>query len=496
LIDEPALYSRALSSNEIAAIYNAGISGKCPVALAPATTVVPQLLKVSPGATANFDAFVSGSPTLGYQWRFSGTNLPGATNRPLAVSNVTTAKAGFYDLVTTNSLGTNISSQAQLKVVLVSVFGNSIPLTNSQYTFTNSVTIAMSNFYAGGYIFYTLDGSAPTPESPLYSGTFVLTSNATIRTLGYSPDFQQSAVSDPINISIPPAYNLSATTAGGGSINRNPAGSNYVANTVVNVTAIPSNGWTFLQWTGDIGGSNPSNSVLMDRNKSVQAIFGTSVSNIAGGNGSITLNPPGGIYPFGSVVQASAVPRAGNFFVIWGDNASGNVNPLTFPVTNANQIISALFYTLDAGEVSLAVVPVGPGTVAINPQANTYASGSQVTITATPAPGKNFVSWSGSASGTNNPLTVTLNQSEIIYANFTTNNTLVVYPVTAPGTGDGVAIDLNGQFGTHYRLDASGDLVNWTNLYNLTNSVGLLHYVDSSATNLPFRYYRAQIIVP
>ncbi len=496
LIDEPAVYSRALSSNEITAIYNAGISGKCATSFPPFASIVPSVARINPGATANFDAFISGSPTLSYQWKLNGSTISNATNRAFSVGNVSMTNIGTYTLQVSNGPASVFSTNAQLELLLVSVLGNNVLLTNSQYTFTNSVTIKLTNYYTNGDIFYTLDGSTPTPESAFYTSPFVLTNNSTIRTLGYSPDFQQYATSDPIGIIFPAVYTLSATTPGGGSIASNPSATNYLANTFVTLTATPSNGWRFLQWTGDIGGPNPTNAVLMDRNKSVQAIFGTSVSNIAGGNGSIVFNPSGGVYPFGTVLQASAVPQSGNFFVLWGDNASGNVNPLAFSVTNANQTISALFYTLDPGEVALAVVPVGPGTVSINPQANTYTVGAQVTLTATPAPGKNFLGWSGNASGTNNPLNVTLNQSETIYANFTTNATLVVYPVTTPGTGDGVAIDLNGQTGSHYRLDASRDLVNWTNLYNVTNYTGLLHYVDSTATNLPFRYYRGQLVVP
>ncbi len=280
---------------------------------------------------------------------------------------------------------------------------------------------------------------------------------------------------------------------GGGNITLNPTNTSEVANTVVTLTATPSNGWTFLQWLGDAAGTNASTSVIMDRAKSVQAIFGTTVSNLVG-NGSIVFNPPGGIYPFGTILQASAIPQTGNSFVLWGDSASGTANPLAFRVTNANPGLSALFVGLGGGEVSLAVVPVGHGTVSVNPQDNSYASGYAVTVTATPAANHAFIGWSGGVSGANNPLNIQLNQSETIYANFTTNDSLLIYPVTPPGTADGVALDIFGELGTHYRLDASSDLVNWTSLYDLTNYVGTLHYIDPNATNLPFRYYRAVIL--
>ena len=341
LIDEPAVYNRALSSNEIAAIYNAGSGGKCATNFPPFASIVPSLAQVVPGSTANFDAIVSGSPNLSYQWKFNGTNIAGATNRPLAIANVSATNVGTYTLQVSNGLASVFSANSQLQLMLVSVLGNNVLLTNSQNTFTNSVTVKLTNYYANGDIFYTLDSSTPTPDSPLYTGPFVLMTNSTIRALGYSPDFQVSATAGPIGITFPAVFTVTATTPGGGSITRNPSSSNYLANTAVTLTAVPSNGWTFLGWNGDAGGNSLSNTLLMDRNESVQALFGTSVGNAVGGSGAIVFNPPGGVYPYGTILQASAVPQTGNFFVLWGDAASGDVNPLAFPVTNANPVISA-----------------------------------------------------------------------------------------------------------------------------------------------------------
>ena len=43
---------------------------------------------------------------------------------------------------------------------------------------------------------------------------------------------------------------------------------------------------------------------------------------------------------------------------------------------------------------------------------------------------------------------------------------------------------------------ASSDRITWTNLYNLTNYVGTIHYIDSNASNVNDRYYRAETVVP
>jgi uncharacterized repeat protein (TIGR02543 family) len=58
------------------------------------------------------------------------------------------------------------------------------------------------------------------------------------------------------------------------------------------------------------------------------------------------------------------------------------------------------------------------GTVTKSPDQATYAAGSVVSLTATPAAGFVFTGWSGSASGTANPLSVTMDGKKTITANF------------------------------------------------------------------------------
>jgi Concanavalin A-like lectin/glucanases superfamily/Divergent InlB B-repeat domain/Fn3 associated/Immunoglobulin domain len=493
-IDEPALYSRALSAAEILAIYNAGNAGKCFPSSSPQIYAQPPNITTLPGANISLVPFATGSPNLIYQWAFNGTNLPNATNRTLTLTNVQLSNAGDYVLSVSNSLGSIPSSNAVVTVEFVTTFGNGTLLTNSQYTYPSPVSIQLKNYYTNGYVFYTLDGTTPSPNSTEYTGPFVLSSNATITALGYTPDFQESVVSPPIQIVVLPNFTLATTTAGGGSIVRNPTNSTYVINSMVTVTAKPSNGWTFLEWQGDIAGINPTNTVLMSKNKSVQAVFGTPVGTSASAGGSVVLNPLGGIYPFGTVLQASAIPQSGEQFLFWGDSVSGSTNPLLYSVTTTNATIAALFGSLGNGQVALAAVPLGHGTLSVNPAANSYTTGQSVTITATPNAGATFQGWSGSASGTNNPLTVVMNQSKTIYANFSTNFNLTFREGPGKGLSEGAELDLQGELGSHYRLDASTDLVTWTPLFNLTNDVGTLHYIDTNAETLSLRFYRAVIL--
>src|SRR5690625_2172372 len=61
---------------------------------------------------------------------------------------------------------------------------------------------------------------------------------------------------------------------------------------------------------------------------------------------------------------------------------------------------------------------VGVGTVTRAPDLESYEEGTSVTLTATETTGWIFTGWSGDASGTTNPLTVTVNEDMSIIAEF------------------------------------------------------------------------------
>lgn len=62
------------------------------------------------------NALVVGAAPLAYQWRFDGTDLAGATQPTLRLTNVTSASAGLYSVVVSNRLGVLEGEVAQLAV--------------------------------------------------------------------------------------------------------------------------------------------------------------------------------------------------------------------------------------------------------------------------------------------------------------------------------------------------------------------------------------------
>ncbi|MDB6016774.1 MAG: Immunoglobulin I-set domain protein [Pedosphaera sp.] len=114
-IDELSLYDHALSPGEIQSIYNAGDQGKCS-APAPLFLTQPQSQSAIVGDTVTFVPTAIGSGALSYQWRFNGTNINGATNTTLNLTNVQLSDGGAYSVVASNSYGSTISSIAALTV--------------------------------------------------------------------------------------------------------------------------------------------------------------------------------------------------------------------------------------------------------------------------------------------------------------------------------------------------------------------------------------------
>jgi hypothetical protein len=71
-----------------------------------------------PGTNVTFTVAATGNGALTYQWRFNGTNINGATNTSLAVTNAQLAQDGFYDVVVTDAVSWMLSQPASLVILI------------------------------------------------------------------------------------------------------------------------------------------------------------------------------------------------------------------------------------------------------------------------------------------------------------------------------------------------------------------------------------------
>ena len=106
----------------------------------------PKSQTVALSSAVSFSVTVNGQGPFSYQWQFQGTNLALATNSSLILTNVQRAQSGAYSVVVSNLYGTVTSSNANLAVVGIVVWGNfgtgTSSLTNVPANATNVIAMA------------------------------------------------------------------------------------------------------------------------------------------------------------------------------------------------------------------------------------------------------------------------------------------------------------------------------------------------------------------
>lgn len=82
----------------------------------PFITTQPQSQMVYSGTNVTVSVVANGTPPFGYQWRYNGVNISGATAASFTLNNVQPANAGNYSVVVTNAGGSITSQNAALTV--------------------------------------------------------------------------------------------------------------------------------------------------------------------------------------------------------------------------------------------------------------------------------------------------------------------------------------------------------------------------------------------
>ncbi|MEM3697240.1 MAG: hypothetical protein QXQ94_07050 [Candidatus Bathyarchaeia archaeon] len=155
------------------------------------------------------------------------------------------------------------------------------------------------------------------------------------------------------------------------------------------------------------------------------------------GNGSVTKNPDNETYPYGTLVQLTAIADIGYAFSHWDGDLTGNKNPTTI-LMNGNKTVVAVFnkteYTL-----SINISPIDGGYVNFN-KTVPYHYGDVVELTAVPNAGWSFSHWEGDLNGSQNPTTIIIDDNKTVTAVFTQDHYILT--ITILGNGN-VTIEPN-----------------------------------------------------
>jgi len=294
------------------------------------------------------------------------------------------------------------------------------------YTAGTQVTLtAVAN---SGYVFSSWSGDLSGTQNP---ATITMDSNKLV-TANFTQQQQYS-----LNIVINPQ--------GSGVVSINPFKGSYTAGEQVQLTAMANNGYVFSSWSGDLSGTQNPTTITMDTNKTIVANFVQSGS----GNGStmytlsvrvlpesagrVYLNPSGGVYTAGTQVELIAEANIGYIFSDWSGSLVSTQNPVTITMDENKVIIANFSQNFINYTLTVNINPEGSGIVRMEPSGGVYTAGTQVTLTAEGYGLYEFSFWSGDLTGSQNPVTITMDNNKIITANF------VYYP---PSTIS-VSIDKN-----------------------------------------------------
>ena len=271
------------------------------------------------------------------------------------------------------------------------------------------------------------DGGSSTAQHPTYTYDDPGTYTVSLTVTGPSGSDTETK-NNYITVTATPAeYTLTVNIVGSGGVTLNPPGGTYDAGTAVQMQAVADPGWEFSEWSGALTGSTNPTTINMDGHKLVTATFTelppnqySLTVNIVG-QGSVTLNPAGGTYDAGTVVQLQAVADAGWEFSEWSGALTGSTNPTTITM-DGHKTVTAIFTELPPTQYSLTVNINGNGSVTLNPSGGNYEAGTVVELTAVPGGSEEtegmFTGWSGGLSGSDNPETITMDSDKTVTATF------------------------------------------------------------------------------
>jgi alpha-tubulin suppressor-like RCC1 family protein len=163
---------------------------------------------------ATFYVVADGSDPLTYQWQFNNTNIAGATQNVLRLSNISLSQAGKYTVVVKNAAGTVTSQPVDLVVKPLPKF--TVPLANMSVTEGDNVKLTVNATGEGQiYYYWSKDGvSLPVGNLATLDLAYIKVSQAGVYSVQAVDQIGVSTTSATITVTPRPNTGVTSISAG------------------------------------------------------------------------------------------------------------------------------------------------------------------------------------------------------------------------------------------------------------------------------------------
>ena len=311
-------------------------------------------------------------------------------------------------------------------------------------------------------------------SAPINNGTANITfaapgqtGTATLTVFGYNKITYIGSVNITSGGSTQYNVTVSANPTNGGTVN---GGGTYNQGQSCTVTASPSAGFTFTNWTenGNVVSTQANYTFNVTSNRTLVANFQAQTQNYTI---SVSANPSsggmvsgGGTYPQGQSCTVNATANTGYAFTNWTEN--GNVVSTnaryTFTVTGNRNLVAN--FTQQNYIISVSANPTNGGTVT---GGGAFHYGDNCTVVATAHNGYTFTNWTEGSNVVSNDVSYgfTVTGNRTLVANFTAQ-TYTINAVASPDYGGTVSGGGTFNYGQSCTLTATPaanyTFVNWT----------------------------------
>ncbi len=189
-------------------------------------------------------------------------------------------------------------------------------------------------------------------------------------------------------------FSLNINIEGEGNYKLEPDKEKYEYEEEVTVTAEPAEGWKFIEWEGDIQSGHKSADIKINKDTTISAIFEKkeySLNTQIEGDGSVKIEPDKEKYEYEEEVTVTAEPAEGWKFIEWTGDIKSEHSSADVKITK-DMKISPIF---EKREYELSIETQGKGRLKIEPDKEKYDYKEEVTVTAEPAEGWEFIEWKG-----------------------------------------------------------------------------------------------------